>query len=66
MLGVQNDSNGDVDSCSQIHKDAPLSAVDPGLVEFAPGLTITTSVASRSAAPVHTQTTTTTATASQC
>ena len=66
LLGVQTDSNGNVDSCSQIHKDVPLSAIDPGLVEFAPGLTITTSVASRSPAPVQTQTTTAVATSSQC
>src|SRR5205823_3320015 len=66
LLGVQTDSNGDVDSCSQIHKDVPLSAIDPGLVELAPGLTITTSIASRSPAPVQIQATAGTATPAQC
>ena len=66
LLGVQTDGNGNVDACSQIHKDVPLSATDPRLVELAPGLTITTSIASRSAAPVQTQPTSVTATAAQC
>ena len=66
LLGVQTDSDGNVDSCSQIHKGVPLSAVDPGLVELAPGLTITTSIASRSPAPVQTQATAVNATAAQC
>jgi hypothetical protein len=66
LLGVQTDMNGNVGTCPQIHPTSALSANDPGLAPFAPGLATTTSVASQSAAPVQTQTTTATATAGQC
>ena len=65
LLVVQTDANGTVGACSQIH-GAALSAVDPALVEIAPGLTNRTSVATYSGSPAQTQITSATATASQC
>jgi hypothetical protein len=66
LFGVQTDANGNVGTCSQIHQSSTLSATDPGLIEFPPGLASTVSVASRSAAPVQTLATTASATAAQC
>jgi hypothetical protein len=66
LLGVQTDANGNVGSCSQIHMNSALSAIDPGLTQFDPGLSIATSVASQSPAPVQTLATSATATAAQC
>jgi hypothetical protein len=66
ILGVQTDANGTVGSCSQIHQVSLLGVTDPGLVEFAPGLTTTSSIASNSPAPVQRLATSATATPSQC
>jgi hypothetical protein len=66
LLGVQTDANGAVGTCAQIHPAAALAPTDPGLVQLAPGLTTTTSLATQSAAPVQTLATSATATPSQC
>jgi len=66
LLGVQTDANGNVGTCSQIHQASDLSATDPGLTAFAPGLAIQTNGVSESPSPAQTLSTTGTATASQC
>ena len=66
LLGVQTDMGGNVGMCAQIHPTSALSAIDPGLTAFAPGLATITSAATQSAAPVRTQTSEATATPSQC
>jgi hypothetical protein len=66
LLAVQTDANGNVGGCSQIHPASDLSATDPGLTAFAPGLAIQTNSVSESPSPAQTLSTTGTVTAGQC
>jgi hypothetical protein len=66
LFGVQTDANGAVGTCSQVHAQPTLTSIDPGLAQFAPGLTVTTAVGSTSQAPVQTLATSASATAPQC
>jgi hypothetical protein len=66
LLGVQADANGAVATCSQVHPASVLAATDPGLVQLATGLTVTTTSAAQSRSPVQTLATGVTATAPQC
>jgi hypothetical protein len=66
LLGVQTDANGAVASCTQIHAESQLAAVNPGLVELTPDVAATAPPVSESPSAAQTLATTATATASQC
>jgi hypothetical protein len=66
LLGVQVDSNGAADSCSEIHRQSLLFATDPGLREFAPELAASTPSVSVSPSPGQTLPTSAQVTNAQC
>lgn len=66
LLAVQADGNGAVGNCSQVHPGSPLTAIDPGLTELTPDVTISATPVSQSPSTAQTLSTTTTATPAQC